>query len=93
MRRAVLFIVVLAALSSREAIGRDSDGQGGCRKSQVYWAWGHRAGLNYGPPPFIPTGSIVALVTGCWGFDHGPFYSPHSCILPYPCEYYGTCKR
>jgi hypothetical protein len=31
-------------------------------------------------------------VAGCYGFDHGPFYSPHSCIIPYPCAYYGTCK-
>jgi hypothetical protein len=31
-------------------------------------------------------------VAGCYGFDHGPFYSPHSCIIPYPCAYYGTCR-
>src|SRR5450759_569349 len=84
MRRTVLFLVALAALSSRETFGRDCEGQGGCRKSQVY-----RTTTTYGAPPFVPYGSNVAPVTGCYGFDHGPFYSPHSCILPYPCAYYG----
>ena len=29
--------------------------------------------------------------TGCYGFDHGPFYSANRCNFSYPCEYYGTC--
>jgi SRSO17 transposase len=72
---------------SRETFGRECDGHSGCRKSQIY-----RAMTTYAAPTFVPHGSSVAPVTGCYGFDHGPFYSPHSCIIPYPCAYYGTCK-
>jgi hypothetical protein len=87
MRWTVLFVFAIAALSSHNTIARDCDQHGGCRKLSIY-----REAITSAPPPFIPFGSTVGPVVGCYGFDHGPFYSPHSCILPYPCAYYGTCK-
>jgi hypothetical protein len=47
---------------------------------------------TYHPSPFTPFGSTVGPIVGCYGFDHGPIYSPYPCNFPYPCEYYGTCK-
>jgi hypothetical protein len=85
MRWTVLFAI--AALYPHDTIARDCDRHGGCRKLPIY-----REAITYSPPPFIPFGSTVGPVVGCYGFDHGPFYSPHSCILPYPCAYNGTCK-
>ena len=30
--------------------------------------------------------------TGCYGFDHGPVYSPKPCHFPYNCEMFdGAC--
>src|SRR5438445_1417340 len=87
MRQMALFFFAIAALSSHETFARDRDGYSGHRRSPVHRTTAHTA------PPFIPFGSYVGPVTGCYGFDHGPFYSPYSCILPYPCEYYGTSKR
>ena len=87
MRWTVLFIFTIVALSSHETFARDCDGQGHCRKSQMY-----RTTATYLPPLFIPVGPTVGPVVGCYGFDHGPIYSPYPCNFPYPCEYYGTCK-
>jgi hypothetical protein len=90
-----LIAVINIAISPAEAIANECDEHGGdgCRGLAVAT---HRATTTHGVayayrPPFIPS-SREGPVTGCYGFDHGPFYSPHSCIIPYPCAYYGTCK-
>ncbi len=85
MRWTVLIFIV--ALSSH-AFARDCDRWGYCRNSEMY-----RARDTYIPPPFTPGSTVGPVPAGCYGFDHGPVYSPYPCkIIPYPCEYYGTCK-
>ena len=87
MRWTVLFIFTIVALSSH-AFARDCDRWGYCRNPEMY-----RARDTYIPPPFIPGSTVGPVPSGCYGFDHGPVYSPYPCkIIPYPCEYYGTCK-
>ena len=35
---------------------------------------------------------IAPATTGCYGFDHGPVYSPRPCHFPYNCEMFdGAC--
>jgi hypothetical protein len=35
---------------------------------------------------------IGPATTGCYGFDHGPVYSPRPCHFPYNCEMFdGAC--
>jgi hypothetical protein len=35
---------------------------------------------------------IAPATTGCYGFDHGPVYSPKPCHFPYNCEMFdGAC--
>jgi hypothetical protein len=35
---------------------------------------------------------IAPATTGCYGFDHGPVYSPKPCNFPYNCEMFdGAC--
>jgi hypothetical protein len=35
---------------------------------------------------------ITPATTGCYGFDHGPIYSPKPCHFPYNCEMFdGGC--
>jgi hypothetical protein len=35
---------------------------------------------------------ISPASTGCYGFDHGPVYSPKPCDFPYNCEMFdGAC--
>lgn len=87
MRRTILILFTVAGLSSQEAFAGDCDAHSGCRKFSIY-----QAAPTYGPPPFVAFGSTVGPIVGCYGFDHGPIYSPHPCNFPYPCEYYGTCK-
>jgi hypothetical protein len=88
MRWTALFLLTIAALSSRDSLARDCGRHGGGRKLPIY-----REAITFAAPPFTSLGSTTGPIVGCYGFDHGPFYSPHSCILPYPCAYYGTCKR
>ena len=89
-----LIEVVGIAISLTEAAASECDESGGgCRKLPVVT---RRAAATYGAPysyrpSFIPS-SREGPAAACYGFDHGPFYSPHSCIIPYPCAYYGTCK-
>ena len=87
--------VVGIAINPTEAVASKCDEHcgGSCRRLPLAT---HRATATYGAPyayrrSFIPS-SREGRVAGCYGFDHGPFYSPHSCIIPYPCAYYGTCK-
>ena len=87
MRRTILILFTVAGLSSQETFAGDCDAHSGCRKFSIY-----QAAPTYGPPPFVAFGSTVGPIVGCYGFDHGPIYSPHPCNFPYPCEYYGTCK-
>src|SRR5665647_1637429 len=87
MRRTILILFTVAGLSSQETFAGDCDAHSGCRKFSIY-----QAAPTYGPPPFVAFGSTVGPIVGCYGFDHGPIYSPHLCNFPYPCEYYGTCK-
>jgi hypothetical protein len=87
MRRTILILFTVAGFSSQEAFAGDCDAHSGCRKFSIY-----QAAPTYGPPPFVAFGSTVGPIVGCYGFDHGPIYSPHACNFPYPCEYYGTCK-
>lgn len=93
-----IVIAGLAITTVDLARGCDGYGKDGCRRLPTT---SHRAAAPYVPfdvypqqvfsGPFSPTRERP-LITGCYGFDHGPFYSPRSCIFPYPCEYYGTCK-
>ena len=35
---------------------------------------------------------VPTATTGCYGFDHGPVYSPKPCHFPYNCEMFdGAC--
>jgi len=35
---------------------------------------------------------IAPATIGCYGFDHGPIYSPKPCHFPYNCEMFdGAC--
>lgn len=87
MRMTILILFCIAGLSSQETFAGDCDAHSGCRKLSTY-----TAASTYGPPPFVAFGSTVGPIVGCYGFDHGPVYSPHPCNFRYPCEYYGTCK-
>jgi hypothetical protein len=86
--------VIGIAISPTEAVASEcGEHGGGCRRLPVATRLAtatYRAPHAY-RPPFIPS-SREGPQAGCYGFDHGPFYSPHSCIIPYPCAYYGTCK-
>jgi hypothetical protein len=93
----ILFFVLAVfglMISPTEPIASECGENGvGCRGLPVATrraAATHGAPYSY-RPSFIPS-SREAPVAGCYGFDHGPFYSPHGCIIPYPCAYYGTCK-
>jgi hypothetical protein len=35
---------------------------------------------------------VAPAIIGCYGFDHGPVYSPKPCNFPYNCEMFdGAC--
>jgi hypothetical protein len=82
MRRTILILFTIAGLMS-ETFAGDWGPRGSGREFTPYQA---------GPPPFIAFGSTVGPIVGCYGFDHGPIYSPRPCNFDYPCESYGTCK-
>src|SRR6266704_5352572 len=87
MRRTILILFTVAGFSSQEAFAGDCDAHSGCRKFSIY-----QAAPTYGPPPFVAFGSTVGPIVGCYGFDHGPNYRPHSCHLASTSVYFRTCK-
>jgi hypothetical protein len=85
--RWIIPVLALAVLSPQNASANDCDAHRGCRKSPL-----QQTTATYLPPPFVAFGSITGPIVGCYGFDHGPMYSPTPCNFPNPYGYRGTYK-
>jgi hypothetical protein len=82
-----IIIAVLGASANEASARRNRDGIA-CAgvpttRAKDIDAWQHRRQLIV---------RVAPVTIGCYGFDHGPVYSPKPCHFPYNCEMFdGAC--
>ena len=82
-----IIIAVLGASANEASARRNRDGIA-CAgvpttRAKDIDSWQHRRQLIV---------RVAPVTIGCYGFDHGPVYSPKPCHFPYNCEMFdGAC--